>query len=412
MSRTERVKKEAKASLKPCFDFCCCRRSRPASVSGEGGNGEIEVKMGDDGDVSHVPVQYRLEATQTVHRSGILPKLASFCCGRTSETTIITGSGISPNQRLAQCLHWCFRVNFLFLFAVMCTMFFALVIMFAGIIVSAGRMDSECGRIGGEPFGHASSDFADAFALSWTTFSTVGYGSTYPALGHEHSNPSKCVYITAVCSLEAFFGVLYSGFCGAILFGKVLRIQSHAQVLFSDPIVIRFGDGVDSRDDDSSTDEDDPESVQSTANKKKIPCPVLEFRVVNRLHNEIGGELMDASLNVVANVDAVDADPSLLEALESSRRHHERSRQRSYPGSTTTDSQSDTLSDGGNISAASSSDIQSFVSSRRPFGGLIHSRRQTHNAVVEDPSSRLVNKRIFSKMLIEQQEHPFFVSNL
>ena len=58
----------------------------------------------------------------------------------------------------------------------MCTMFFALVILFAGIIVSAGRMDNECSRIGGEPFGHAASDFADAFALSWTTFSTVGYG--------------------------------------------------------------------------------------------------------------------------------------------------------------------------------------------------------------------------------------------
>ena len=36
-------------------------------------------------------------------------------------------------------------------------------------------------------------------------------------------------------------GVLYAGFCGAILFSKVLRSQNNAQVFFSDPIVIRFG---------------------------------------------------------------------------------------------------------------------------------------------------------------------------
>ena len=191
-----------------------------------------------------------------------------------------------------------------------------------------------------------------------------------------------------------------------------MRIQSHAQVLFSDPIVIRFGNGVDARDNDSSSEEDEPVSTRSATKRSKIPCPILEFRVVNRLHNEIGGELMDASLNVVANVDAVDADPSLIEALESSRRPLDSSRQHGYPGSTTTDSQSDTLSDGGNISAASSSDLPPFFSNRKPFGSLLHSRRQTHNTIVEDPSSRpLVNKRIFSKMVIEQQEHPFFVSD-
>jgi hypothetical protein len=58
-----------------------------------------------------------------------------------------------------------------------------------------------------------------------------GYGSTYPALGNENENPNNCMFITLICSLEAFIGVLYSGFCGAILFGKVLRIQSHGKNL-------------------------------------------------------------------------------------------------------------------------------------------------------------------------------------
>lgn len=81
--------------------------------------------------------------------------------------------GISPNQQLAMYLHWMFRVNFLFLFCVMCIMFFVWVMVFAALIIIAGTMDPHCVRIGGAPFGEVGSEFADAFALSWTTFSTV-----------------------------------------------------------------------------------------------------------------------------------------------------------------------------------------------------------------------------------------------
>ena len=40
---------------------------------------------------------------------------------------------------------------------------------------------------------------------------TQGYGSTYPALGNENESPTNCLLITAICSLESFIGVLYSG---------------------------------------------------------------------------------------------------------------------------------------------------------------------------------------------------------
>jgi hypothetical protein len=76
----------------------------------------------------------------------------------------------------------------------------------------------------------------------------------------------------------------------AILFGKVLRIESQAQVIFSDPIVIRFGSGV--------TD-DDGRAADASDNEKKIPCPVLEFRIVNRLFNEVGGEIMDGKNTIL-----------------------------------------------------------------------------------------------------------------
>ena len=46
-------------------------------------------------------------------------------------------------------------------------------IVFSGLIVLAGSLEGECVRIGGQSFGGAGSSFADAFALSWTTLSTV-----------------------------------------------------------------------------------------------------------------------------------------------------------------------------------------------------------------------------------------------
>ena len=217
----------------------------------------------------------------------------------------------------------------------------------------------------------------------------MGYGSTYPALGHENTNPTNCFFINFVCSLESLVGVLYSGFCGAILFGKVLRIQSHAQVLFSDPLVIRYGTGVtqgmNAGDDKDEEEEDDEES------DIKIPCPVLEFRIVNRLYNEAGGEIMDATLNCVANVDSNDLDPNQEMLTESEQ---------------ALSSRSDTGSEGSSSVLGSERSANSALRFLDPF--LRFHIRRTQQTVDEDPSSRLVTKHIFSKLHIEASDHPFF----
>eukprot|EP00531_Pseudo-nitzschia_arenysensis_P002155 CAMPEP_0116136078 /NCGR_PEP_ID=MMETSP0329-20121206/11528_1 /TAXON_ID=697910 /ORGANISM="Pseudo-nitzschia arenysensis, Strain B593" /LENGTH=550 /DNA_ID=CAMNT_0003630913 /DNA_START=142 /DNA_END=1794 /DNA_ORIENTATION=+ len=338
------------------------------------------------------PPQYRLEAPRR-KRTGL------FCCKGAVGTRGL--SDIKPNEQLASWLHWTFRSNFLILIFVMSCLFFTFIYIFAGIIFGAGRMNSECVRVGGE----TPASFSDSFALSWTTFSTVGYGSTYPALSHENESKTHCFFVTLICSLESFIGVLYSGFCGAILFGKVLRMQSHAQVIFSDAIVIRYGSGIQEQFDESEND------LNEERVRDKIPCPVLEFRIVNRLFDEPGGEIMDASLNVVANVNARDADPILVDALNKSRRS-KLLRRYSYrsedyytghqPPSTTDSIMSDTMSDG--------SGRASFDSSRpSKRSSLLNTFiTRNHHTVDEDPSSRLVNKRIFSKMYFEQCEHPFF----
>ena len=141
-----------------------------------GGGGDDQVDFGEYIRPPPQPnPQYRLAAT-TVNsqRKGRnwTNRLFSCLCGSNRDP----GIGIHHNRRLASSLHWMFRVNFLFLFGVMCAIFFMWVMIFAGFIIAAGKMDPKCVRVGGEPFDAAASQFADAFALSWTTFSTVGYG--------------------------------------------------------------------------------------------------------------------------------------------------------------------------------------------------------------------------------------------
>jgi len=193
--------------------------------------------------------------------------------------------------------------------------------------------------------------------------------------------------------------VLYSGFCGAILFGKVLRIQSHAQVLFSDPIVIRYGTGVENPGDD----DDEKKLEEGTAGYTNIPCPVLEFRIVNRLFNETGGEIMDATLNCVANIDADDADPSIRDAAETDRlryQHQDSSKLSVDVNSTTIASIHSTDSE--SISTRAADKLKKMV----PYLGS--GRRPDHQEFDEDPTAKLVSKRIFSKVLIEASDHPFF----
>jgi hypothetical protein len=166
-----------------------------------------------------------------------------------------------------------------------------------------------------------------------------GYGVIYPATGAStFAVPSGCVAVGVLGSFEAYLGVLFAGFCCAILFRKVLRSQNLAQVFFSDPIVVRFGKaelsnrvrsdnrrrlgyGDDHRHNITMTldenkenhrhhDEDHDKGLGASKNSSSlrikdddvddnnnnIPCPSLEFRLVNRLHDVPSGEIGKSAL--------------------------------------------------------------------------------------------------------------------
>ena len=88
---------------------------------------------------SRATPQYRLEASNRNNGRW------SCCQGAAGVREL---SDIKPNIRLAGFLHWMFRSSFLVLIAVMSITFVALIIAFAGIIVTAGKLDTQCVRVG------------------------------------------------------------------------------------------------------------------------------------------------------------------------------------------------------------------------------------------------------------------------
>lgn len=142
--------------------------------------------------------------------------------------------------------------------------------------------------------------------------------------------------------------------------------------------------------------------------RPRIPCPVLEFRIVNRLFSEVGGEIMDASLNVVANINANDAEPSFRHALEGNKGTNGGSDSipTSHNSVISGDANSDEVSTHDSTRSYDSMHRASIARFLGPLGLAL--ARSDHQTVDEDPSARFVNKHIFSKMMIEASEHPFF----
>eukprot|EP00814_Leptocylindrus_danicus_P022194 CAMPEP_0116004892 /NCGR_PEP_ID=MMETSP0321-20121206/857_1 /TAXON_ID=163516 /ORGANISM="Leptocylindrus danicus var. danicus, Strain B650" /LENGTH=276 /DNA_ID=CAMNT_0003473249 /DNA_START=645 /DNA_END=1475 /DNA_ORIENTATION=+ len=89
-----------------------------------------------------------------------------------------------------------------------------------------------------------------------------------------------------MCALESFVGVLYAGFCGALLFAKILRVQAVAQVTFSNALAIHY---------------DNKEKPQAADDKDKLyPCPMLAVRIINDYANRrFGGELFGANVEAI-----------------------------------------------------------------------------------------------------------------
>jgi hypothetical protein len=276
--------------------------------------------------------------------------------------------------------------------------------------------------------------FMDAFSLSWTTFSTVGYGSTYPSLSteHDHRGDPRCTFISFLTSFEAFVGVMYVGFTGGIIFAKVTRITQRAKVQFSDPLLVKFGAGVDAGmglDDNSqeiqrgedlnenNTDDLEANAVE-TAKQAKCPSPfpVLEFRLANELHNIAAGEVIGSQVNAVVVIegqqDGEQVGDALAKQIKAERlKRTMKARKGSKQGSNlfAASSEHSIHSD-----QTSSTDKTSTRSGTSPTSYLQTITTKTFGSkkmkIDEDEGggSVIVPRMIFSKLSLDHSEHPFF----
>ncbi len=124
-------------------------------------------------------------------------------------------------------------------------------------------------------------------------------------------------------AFESFVGVLFGGFASAVIIGKMARFLSLAHIVFSDKICIKFGTAAALDDDDDVTNVErsdpttDDDRVSPTAADSQHPFPVLEFRMINLLSKERGGEILNAHVTVVASVLFNDCESTLhVESLQ------------------------------------------------------------------------------------------------
>lgn len=326
--------------------------------------GGLENGHGEDGDLggSETSQMYRLQATRGANDVGCCRRTLRFLsacinCGALTESAteqnLYLGFG-DPNRWLIYFFFWLFRKGWSTVIVLSVVWYYSFVLFFALLIVWAAEIDIDCVRIGGKRFGDLEnrSKFMDSFSLSWNTFSTVGYGSTYPALSGESAEGTdgmddRCAFISFITSFEALVGVVFAGFIGAIFYAKVSRITQRADVLFSDPLTVRFGTGVDTdlgvEDDEENVpqNEVDNESQSTSAKKEKgddnlsgmtpiekfrslakkavshkpPPFPVITFRIANEMHDTLGGEIIGASVNAVVLIESTKYDDQVSEDL-------------------------------------------------------------------------------------------------
>lgn len=188
--------------------------------------------------------------------------------------------------------------------------------------------------------------------------------------------------------MESFIGVTYAGFCGAILFGKLMRFQSRAPVVFSDPVVIRFGEGLNDQDNFD---------VEEPIKGKNNP-PLLEFRVLNLMHEEPGGEIMSAVLHVVASTHVKNVDTPLV------KRQIDRS---GDFNNLAQDEQKEAFSDSpvGN----KGSERRTHRLKRRKRKTLKQYSGATESeALFDEGNEQLMPKIIFSNLEVAEPQHPLF----
>jgi len=307
---------------------------------------------------------------------------------------------IGANRYIHQFVLWAFRNHFLIVFLVFAFLFTLLTIIFAFFFIIALEIfvDSSCLSTGNFEDLTFRGAFNDAFQLSWTTFSTVGYGLIAPTKSEDVQ--STCFFIDFFCSLESFIGTIFSGSCAAVIYSKVSRFQKAAQVVFSDNMTVQFVDQLLPINDNDDDDDDDHDDYSAAEDENKISVssstdkfPVINFRIANLLHSTMGGEIVDANISLMANVELLSLDVSRQRVAGNTHFRNHFTKLRSRHRLSPTHEQGDDDS------------RNNMFSTIMP---IIMPKRVLSDEETEEESDDAPPKMVFTKLNVSPEEHPFF----
>jgi len=210
---------------------------------------------------------------------------------------------------------WIYQASFFAVLVICLTAYYALVFAFAGVVVAMERAsDGRCNFVT-ETLMSSESVFELAFELSWTTFTTVGYGQVAPS-GED------CYPIRVGCSFFAFMGLLFNSLSAAIFFSKLERVLTKASVTFSSSICLQF----------NTIDADRGARVDSyrkmgfglrSVEGEAVPYPFLEFRIMNDHANHKSRAVRNASCAALVSLSGKHAELISGEAQQSSELYKE-----------------------------------------------------------------------------------------
>ncbi len=271
----------------------------------------------------------------------------------------------------------------------------------------------------------------------------------------------RCTFIAFITSVEALVGVIFAGFVGAIIFAKVTRITQRARVKFSDPLLVKYGEGVESYsgiDSDESPDGEDMKEIADRSSdepgekshqvKAKFQnlvrkaarsntFPVLEFRIANELNDTVGGEIIDAKVNAVVIVESKKSNDEVSNDLARQIELNRKKRAAKEAGAKMRKSiamktvntvpqstRSDSTRSVESVDSTSTADETASLRSTKNKNALAASAiLQGLNPLVsgvqntlglqkmkidEETNSSIVPRMVFSKLELDNSEHPFF----
>jgi len=245
---------------------------------------------------------------------------------------------------------WLYGTSLIQVFAFFLVLYFTFVYFFVIVLYlvdwfgSGGKCVAE-GMEEGDMNTRAMMEFA--FELSWTTFTTVGYGTVAPP-----GDDVGCYPVRLICSIEAILGVGFVSCCSGIFYAKLMRMLAVAPVTFSSTLCVQYGKGLedsgkrygpvskhsfgethwgeDDLDDEFDLCESDTTMDGTSGEGPKLrirrprleqqqfhPFPVIEFRILNNRANCAPGrnEIWDAQVTAIVQlseqdgpIDDVDAD--------------------------------------------------------------------------------------------------------